>query len=165
MLEKTSDIWWLFSRQTVSITPKESVLKSALLMIDRNFRHLPVLEQGRIVGMISAQDIVDSLHLTLQSSTSAEEVERSLEIPVERIMSTHPVVVELWDGLNEVIKKFCFYDLGALPVVDQHGLVQGIVTLRDLVGLMGTSSTPLNPGLLHTRKRSARTASSNPFAR
>jgi len=143
MLEKTSDIWWLFSRQTVSITPKESVLKSALLMRDRNFRHLPVLEEGQIVGMISVQDLVDSLHLMLRSSSSAEKVKRSLEIPVERIMSMHPVVVELWDGLYDVVKKFCFYDVGALPVVDEHGTVQGIVTLRDLVGLMGTSSTPL----------------------
>jgi predicted transcriptional regulator len=144
VLEKTSDVWWLFSRQTVSITRQESVLKSALLMRQRNFRHLPVVEFGRIVGMISAQDIVDSLHLTLRSSSSREEVKRSLEIPVERIMSTHPIVVEPWDGLTEVVKKFCFYNVGALPVVDQHGVVQGIITLRDLVGLMGTSSTPLN---------------------
>lgn len=143
MLAKASDIWWLFSRQTVSITPKESVLKSALLMRDRNFRHLPVLENGRIVGMISVQDLVDSLHLTLQSSISAGEVKQSLEIPVERIMSTHPFVVELWDSLQDVVKKFCFYNVGALPIVDQRGTVQGIVTLRDLVGLMGTSSTPL----------------------
>jgi len=141
--ERTSDIWWLFSRQTVGITPRESLLRSALLMVDRNFRHLPVLDDGRIVGMISAQDIVDSLHLSLQSSSSANEVKSSLEIPVERVMSTNPFVVEHWDGIEEVIKKFCFYDVGAFPVVDQKGAIQGIITLRDLVGLVGISSTPL----------------------
>jgi CBS domain-containing protein len=143
--EKTSDIWWLFSRQTVSITTRESILNSALLMKNRNFRHLPVLSSsGKIQGIISAQDIIDSLNLTLQSSTTAEEVKSSLDIPVERVMTVQPIVIEPGDGLKEVIKKFCYYNVGALPVVNILGVVEGIITLRDLVGLMGTSSSPLN---------------------
>ncbi len=75
MPEKASDIWWLFSRQTVSVSMKESVLKAAVLMKNRNFRHLPILaESGKLLGIISVQDIVDSLNLTLQASTSADDV-------------------------------------------------------------------------------------------
>src|SRR5580658_3480466 len=100
MPEKTSDIWWLFSRQTVSITTKESVLNAAILMKNRNFRHLPVLaDSGKILGILSVQDIVDSLNLTLRGSTSAADVKSSLEIPVERIMTGQPVAVEPGDGL------------------------------------------------------------------
>ena len=66
MPEKTSDIWWLFSRQTVAVSTKESVLNAAMLMKNRNFRHLPVIaESGKILGIISVQDIIDSLNLTL----------------------------------------------------------------------------------------------------
>lgn len=145
MPEKASDIWWLFSRQTVSVTIKESVLKAAVLMKNRNFRHLPILaESGKLLGIISVQDIVDSLNLTLQASTSADDVRRSLEIPVERIMTGQPVAVEPWDGLKEVINKLSVYNVGALPVVNLTGVVEGIITLRDLVSLMGTSSSPLN---------------------
>ncbi|MDA4113863.1 MAG: CBS domain-containing protein [Thaumarchaeota archaeon] len=145
MPEKTSDIWWLFSRQTVSITTKESVLNSALLMKNRGFRHLPVLaESGKILGIISVQDIVDSLNLTLESFTSAEDVISSLQVPVERIMTGQPIAVEPGDGLREVIKKFSFHNVGALPVVNMQGIVEGIMTLRDLVSLMGASSSPMN---------------------
>lgn len=145
MPEKTSDIWWLFSRQTVSITTKESVLNAAVLMKNRNFRHLPILaESGKLLGILSVQDIVDALNLTLQATTSADDVKRSLEIPVERIMTGQPIAVEPWDGLKEVINKFSFYNVGALPVVNLTGVVEGIITLRDLVSLMGTSSSPLN---------------------
>ncbi|MDG6925805.1 MAG: CBS domain-containing protein [Nitrososphaerota archaeon] len=145
MPEKTSDIWWLFSRQTVSVTTKETVLNAAVLMKNRNFRHLPVLsESGKILGILSVQDIIDSLNLTLQASTSADEVRKSLEIPVERIMTGQPIAVEPGDGLKEVIKKFSFYNVGAIPVVSITGVVEGIITLRDLVSLMGTSSSPLN---------------------
>lgn len=144
MPEKTSDIWWLFSRQTVVISTRESVLNSALLMKNRNFRHLPVIaESGKILGIISVQDIIDSLNLTLQSVSSAEEVTNSLQIPVELIMTVKPIAVEQGDGLSEVVKKLQFHNVGALPVVNLHGVVEGIVTLRDLVSLMGTSSSPL----------------------
>ena len=145
MPEKTSDIWWLFSRQTVVISTKESVLNSALLMKNRNFRHLPVIgESGKIVGIISLQDVIDSLNLTLQSASSADDVIASLRVPVERIMTRQPIVIEQGDGLREVIKKFSFHNLGALPVVNMLGVVEGIMTLRDLVSLIGASSSPMN---------------------
>ncbi len=145
MPAKTSDLWWLFSRQTVSVTQNQSVLNASLLMQKRNFRHLPVIsESSKIVGVISAQDIVDSLNLVLQSHASPKEIRESLEIPVEKIMSLYPVVVEPGDGLSQVVKKMAYQNLGALPVVSEQGVVQGIITLRDIVGIMGMSSNSMN---------------------
>jgi CBS domain-containing protein len=142
---KTSDLWWLFSRQTVSVTQNESILNAANLMQKRNFRHLPVISQsGKIVGVISAQDIIDSLSLSLHSGSSPKKIKESFSIPVEKIMSLYPVVVEPGDGLVQVVKKMAYQNLGALPVVSELGVVAGIITLRDIVGIMGMSSNPIN---------------------
>jgi CBS domain-containing protein len=142
MPSKTEDLWWLFTRQTVEVTPRQSVLSASLIMQRRNFRHLPVVDQkGRIMGMISAQDIIDSLNFALsRPDASTKDVLESLEIPVERIMVYNSVCVEPGDGLAEITKKMTFHNLGGMPVIDEHGVVRGIITLRDLVGLMGTSS-------------------------
>jgi len=114
-------------------------------MQKRNFRHLPVITESgkRLAGVLSAQDVIDSLSLALGPRTNSEDVIRSLEIPLYRIMSLHPIVVEKGDGLAEVVKKFVAHNIGALPVVDEAGLIQGIITLRDLVGLLGLGSEPL----------------------
>jgi CBS domain-containing protein len=143
--EKTGDLWWLFTRQTMCVTQNESVLNAASLMQKRNFRHLPVIREAvqRLVGVLSAQDVIDSLSLAIGPFTSTEEIVSSLEIPLYRIMSIHPIVVEKGDGLAEVVKKLVTHNIGALPVVDEMGLIQGIITLRDLVGLLGTGSEPL----------------------
>jgi CBS domain-containing protein len=143
--EKTADLWWLFTRQTVCATQNESVLKAAILMQRRNFRHLPVITEAgrRLAGVVSAQDIIDSVSLALGPHTDSAEVLQSLDIPIHRIMSLHPIVVEKGDGLEEVAKKLITHNIGALPVVDEKGVVQGIITLRDLVGLLGTGSEPL----------------------
>lgn len=139
-----SDLWWLFSRQTVSVTKNESILRAALLMQRRNFRHLPAIdEQGKIIGMVSAQDVIDSVYLATRTSSSTREVKESLEIPLERIMLYPTLLVEPGDGLADVVKKFSYHNLGALAVVSEHGMLQGIVTLRDLIGLMGISSNEL----------------------
>ncbi len=142
MPSKTEDLWWLFTRQTVKVTPRQSVLSASMIMQRRNFRHLPVVdEKGRIMGMISAQDIIDSLNFVLsRPDLTTDEVIESLEIPVERIMVYNSICVEPGDGLAEITKKMTFHNLGGMPVVDEQGVVHGIITLRDLVVLMGTSS-------------------------
>jgi CBS domain-containing protein len=123
----------------------ESVLNAALLMQKRNFRHIPVTtDSNRIVGLISAQDIIDSLALVVaRENPFTESVVESLRIPVQRVMKLHCIVVEPGDGFSEVVKKLVNHDIGATPVVDELGRVQGIVTLRDLVSLMGISSEPI----------------------
>jgi len=142
MPSKTEDLWWLFTRQTIKVTPRQSVLSASMIMHRRNFRHLPVVdEKGRIMGMITAQDIIDSLNFVLSKpDLMTKEVIESLEIPVERIMVYNSICVEPGDGLAEITKKMTFHNLGGMPVVDEQGVVRGIITLRDLVGLMGTSS-------------------------
>jgi len=145
MPRKTEDLWWLFTRQTVKVTARESVLTAATIMQKRNFRHLPVVDEaGRILGMISAQDIIDSLNFVLsEPGRKTSDVIKSLEIPVERIMVHNSICVEPGDGVAEIAKKMAFHNLGGMPVVDERGIVRGIVTLRDLVSLMGTSSDPV----------------------
>jgi CBS domain-containing protein len=147
MPERACDLWWLFTRQTVCVTKEEKIIDAALLMCARNFRHLPVVlnDTSKVVGIISAQDIIDSLNLALQSNLSSpEQIEDSLNFPLEKIMSISTLAVEPGDGLVHVIKKIVHHNVGALPVVNEIGIIQGIITLRDLVALIGMSSNPLN---------------------
>jgi len=132
-------------------------------MQKRNFRHLPVtdLDSGRILGLISAQDVIDSLALVFDRRSPSEDIIGSLQIPVERIMSLHCTVVEPGDGFRDVVKKIVNHNLGATPVVNELGAVQGIVTLRDIVGLMGISSEPLNVEVSELMTRSAITVDRN----
>ncbi|MDA4112240.1 MAG: CBS domain-containing protein [Thaumarchaeota archaeon] len=162
MPEKASDLWWLFTRQTVCVTQNESVLNAAILMENRNFRHLPVItESGRkMAGVLSAQDIIDSVSLALGPRTDSDQILKSLDIPLHRIMTLHPIVVEKGDGLVEVAKKLINHNIGALPVVDEEGLVQGIITMRDLVGLLGTGSEPLGVKVSEIMTRNVTTINS-----
>jgi len=48
----------LMSRNVISCTPEDTVAKAMEIMTARRFRHLPVVDHGNLVGMISIGDVV-----------------------------------------------------------------------------------------------------------
>lgn len=59
-LEKlpTLQVWQLMSRNVVTCTANDSMAEVSKVMTWRGFRHLPVVENGKLVGMISSRDVL-----------------------------------------------------------------------------------------------------------
>jgi CBS domain-containing protein len=51
----------IMSENVVCVTPKQSVAECMALMTDKHFRHLPVIEDGKLVGVISIGDVVKAI--------------------------------------------------------------------------------------------------------
>ena len=51
----------IMSENVVCVTPKQSVAECMALMTDNHFRHLPVIEDGKLVGVISIGDVVKAI--------------------------------------------------------------------------------------------------------
>ena len=51
----------IMTRSPMTVTMKESLQQCMAIMTTRNFRHLPVVENGRVVGMVSIGDIVKDI--------------------------------------------------------------------------------------------------------
>jgi CBS-domain-containing membrane protein len=49
------------SREPVSVRPDSSLETVAALMVDKNFHTLPVVEQGRLVGIVGKEDVLRTL--------------------------------------------------------------------------------------------------------
>jgi CBS domain-containing protein len=91
------------------------------LMRDRNIRHLCVVEDLRVLGMVSDRDLRCLLGRRLPVST-----------PVREFMSTTVQTAAPDDGLNQAARTMSSLKIGALPVVDRGALV-GIITVTDLL--------------------------------
>jgi CBS domain-containing protein len=54
-------VWMIMSSPVVTVTPGDTVQRCMELMTEHRIRHLPVIEEGAIVGMISIGDCVKSV--------------------------------------------------------------------------------------------------------
>jgi acetoin utilization protein AcuB len=108
----------------VTVRPHETARHAYQLMRDHRFRHLPVVEDGQLVGILSDRD----LRPVLLSPTLARA--RVGELMSENLTTVGPEALVEEAASLLVVKK-----IGCLPVVADGRLV-GIVTETDLLGVL-----------------------------
>ena len=118
----------------VTVTPDISVAEAWDLMRERSIRHVPVLERGTLVGMLSDRDLAHFDMTRLIAPESAEQLRRALSTPVARVMSTDIVGVTPDAEVGEIVDLLVENRIGAVPVVrpDTQELI-GIVSYIDVL--------------------------------
>jgi CBS domain-containing protein len=58
---RTTLVKEIMTRKVITITPDDSIEKCMELMSEKNFRHLPVVQNNTVIGMISITDVVTAI--------------------------------------------------------------------------------------------------------
>jgi CBS domain-containing protein/RNA polymerase-binding transcription factor DksA len=126
----------LMSGDPVSLQVDASALEAYEAMLRHGIRHLPVLGAGaRVVGVISADDLAAALALPLRPREPlAASVRRSaLEYGVGELMTHGPRTLDRDATLAEAAELMAEGRIGCVPIVDEKGKLEGIVTETDLL--------------------------------
>jgi len=126
----------LMSRKVVTATPETSILEAEKSMIRRGFRRLPILSEGKLVGIVTVMDILrffgsGKVFQHLQSGT----IDQVLQTPIAEIAVKDVVTVGRNVDVGEAAQLMWDRGIGALPVVENKKLV-GIITERDFFKLI-----------------------------
>jgi acetoin utilization protein AcuB len=118
---------------TVTVSPEASLEEAYKLMQELRFRHLPVLEDGQLVGVVTDRD--------LRLATS-ELVQRPFhpDARVRDVMTEDPRTASPLDAVEDAARRMRELKIGCLPVVDGNqllGIVTGIDLLDALLKLTG----------------------------
>jgi len=105
-----------------SIALGDPIVKAARLMRDEEVGSLPVIEQGRLVGMLTDRDIAVRVIAEGKSSESTT---------VAEVFSRDPVVAEPDQDLDEALRLMARHQVRRLPVVEDDRLV-GILAQADV---------------------------------
>jgi acetoin utilization protein AcuB len=113
---------WM-TRDPVTVSKDEDVRGCMNLMTEHSIRHLPVVEDQKLIGFVTESDLREV------SSTSFAE-----GASIEDFMVRGPITVSPDTDIEEAAKLIYYHKIGGLPVVDDEKFV-GIITVVDLLGV------------------------------
>ena len=112
---------WM-TKDPVTIDSKASLNEALELMRRHSIRHLPVMEDGIMQGLVTESNIRQYLYPSLLE-----------QVAVSDIMIVNPITVDPNASLDSVARLIQHYKIGGLPVLEKRQLV-GIITNTDIVG-------------------------------
>ena len=121
----------LMTGKVITALPKTTIFEAEKTMIMQGFRRLPIVAEGKVVGIITAMDIIrffgsGEIFKHLQSGA----ITQVLNTPALEIATKTVATIEPEADVGQAAKIMREKNLGALPVVQNEKLV-GIITERD----------------------------------
>ena len=125
----------VMTRDPATVAPSDSIRVAIERMRDRKCRRLPVMEQDRLVGIVSDRDMRRATNSPLVLRERWYDEFMLDRIPVRACMSATPTTVAPQTSIAEAAKIMRDRKIGGLPVLEADRLV-GIVTETDLLDFL-----------------------------
>ncbi|GET46087.1 CBS domain-containing protein [Capnocytophaga felis] len=125
----------IMSRKLITLTPTQSLYDAERLFKKHKIRHIPVVENDRIVGIVSYSDL---LRISFADMTDNEDEVTSVVYDmytIPQIMAKTPLTVNSDATIKEVAEILSKQSFHSIPVLENDKLV-GIVTTTDLINYL-----------------------------
>lgn len=118
----------------VSVESKSPLKEAGILMTRHRFRRLPVIEEGSLVGTISAKNYVSyfGTHEAFKRSTTGS-LEEALLVPVSEIMENKMATIKEYSDIGKAATLMIDNNLNYLIVINEKDEAIGIITERDVL--------------------------------
>ena len=124
----------LCKQEVVTIPPDATVLEAAKLMQANHVGCLVVTTDARPIGILTDRDIVLKI-------VAGEK--KAAETPVSKIMTTNPTMVNVNYDVLDAARLMRNRGVRRLPVVNEHRLLFGIITMDDMLTAFGAEAGDL----------------------
>ncbi len=128
----------IMKRKVVTIGAGDRLSTAEDIMRLGGVRHMPVVNMGQLVGVVSERDLLRASPSSLEDlepATGNGEDRRALlsEVRIEQVMSRPAIVVPPDALLPEAAHLMVDRKIGCLPVIDAGGRMVGLVTSGDVL--------------------------------
>ena len=139
----------VMKRDPITIGKNESASKARNLMIKHGIDHLPVLERGKLVGILLSNHIVSSMFPRERQSKGTRSGETSgySDLQVAGLMDNNVLVSEPEEKASVVLKRMTD-QRKTYAIVKLWDELQGIVTYRDFVGFLAEPEELIVPAYI-----------------
>jgi CBS domain-containing protein len=122
----------IMGTKLVTIAASDRMSTAEDIMTLGHVRHMPVVQGGRLVGVVSERDLLRASLSVFSRHRDAERRAFLHVVEIARVMSTPPIVVGPDATIEEAARIMAERKIGCLPVVDGEKLI-GMLTETDVL--------------------------------
>ncbi|MCD6381505.1 MAG: CBS domain-containing protein [Candidatus Aenigmarchaeota archaeon] len=125
----------VMTKYPITLDASDSIAKTIKTMSMHKISHIPIMKDGKIVGVVTSRDIAEKVIKPRRRAELGElagEKISSLSNPVESIMTFPPLIIDKNATIGEAINKMFENGVSCLIV----GNAEGIVTKKDLIEVL-----------------------------
>ncbi len=124
------------TRNPIIIEAERPFLEARLILKDNHIRHLPVMDDGKLIGVVSDRDLKEA---SPSGATTLDVYEMNyllLKKKVRSLIRRQPITIKPTSSVGEAALLMHDQRIGCLPVVDETGALVGIITKTDLLAVL-----------------------------
>ncbi|MBM3897649.1 MAG: CBS domain-containing protein [Thaumarchaeota archaeon] len=129
------------TKNPVTIGPKHSIFAAANIMSERGFTRLIVVEDRKPIGIVTLSDLVSVGAVLTSPNKRLSVIIKGELIPsgmlpimmVRNVMTSDPFTINESADLIDAARIMTKFAISGLPVVNEKGILSGIITKTDLV--------------------------------
>jgi acetoin utilization protein AcuB len=134
--------YWM-TKDPITVTPDTLAVDAQKIMKENKIRRLPVIEKGKLVGIVTFRNLMEAAPSSATSLSIYELNYLIMRMKVKDLMKKNVITVTTEDSVVDAISLGMKYDIGGFPVLDDQGELVGIVTetqiSRAMMRLFGTN--------------------------
>ena len=135
---------WMSSK-LITVDAEDDFAKALQIMKDYHVSHLPVLDGGRLVGMLSGMTLNDAI---LAGQARGVDVKGLGLFKVREVMTPNPPSINLCHTVEEAALLMLEKGLTGLPVQGEDGSLMAVITASDIMRAMISLSGVSQGGVL-----------------
>lgn len=123
----------LMTAQPITATSSLPLTEAARLLHTHSVRRLPIVDDGRLVGIVSDRDLREALPSTLTTLSLWEATSRLAGLHVADIMKRSVLTTTPDADARDAAQTLLDHRIGALPVIDDQHRVVGLLSVSDVL--------------------------------
>ena len=123
--------YWM-TREVITVSPGDSMKRAMDLIKKHQIHQLPVMKDGKIIGMLSDGDLKRASASDATTLDVHELIYLLDKIKVSELMSKPAITIPIDYTIEEAAEILQKHKIAALPIATEDGGLQGIITQNDL---------------------------------
>lgn len=128
---QASDV--MFDKTIITINSSERLVHARYLMLENNIGRIPVMEDGKLVGIISERDVAKAFQEFKDHVPDNHQEAQIKTLLVADVMTRNPLTAKPATPAEKIVNCIVHKNIGIVPIVDNNEKLVGIITRRSLL--------------------------------